>query len=690
MPKSHAEVNHQIDSLKALSRSIQSPSYLSKTYYDIADLYYQIDNDSSLHYGKQCLKQAQKAADTIDLANAHNNLGYIYDDLNDFDRSLHHFKEALNYFNALLDTAYIAECLHNIGYVISRSHNQALSLTYFLRSIELAEEINDTTTLSDGYSNLAGYYEYLENYETAKYYLNKSVEMEGHQDSPSTLASTLANLAYINLVLHQDSAAYANITEAEDLLVQIEDHYYLGLVYASFVDFFLELNDTEAAEHYINLTESLSLRSRNISLQAAVLKQKGDLAMLRASYWSAIALYNESLELYKSVNNPEQFSEIYKQKSAAYSKVGSYKKAHEALQQSNAFADSLHIEEIARLLGAFDQQQKNNIEQQNLKLQQELFQKKAEHQHLVTKTNLQLVSFALIFLVILTSLSVFFLLQIRKRNTVLKEKNQTIEQNELLLKKNIKILKAREKELHLVNQSKDKFFSIIAHDLKNPFNTLLGFSELLISNPAISKEDDFNQITKSIYNSAHSGYKLLENLLEWSRTEMGQIKYEPEMLKLEDILLQNIYQARQSAAIKDIKIRLIPNGSDEHHAFADRNMLNTVVRNLLSNAIKFSHKGKEVHVSVSSKDGEVVTSIIDFGVGMSQEEQADLFNQNMSVQNPGTNNETGTGLGLILCKEFIEKNSGKIWMQCKKDRGCTMNFSLPAHRSKLAHSSTKV
>ena len=236
------------------------------------------------------------------------------------------------------------------------------------------------------------------------------------------------------------------------------------------------------------------------------------------------------------------------------------------------------------------------------------------------------------------------------------------------------ILKEKNEELSTINAEKDKFFSIIAHDLKSPFNSIIGFSDLLIEQINNNDDDGIAKYAKIIQQSSNRAMDLLMNLMEWSRSQTGRIEFNPENCKIvncinETTLFYNDIAIQKSITIKNI---LPPKAS----VFADKAMLNTVLRNLVSNAIKFTHPGGEIIISAEKKQNEIIFSVSDSGVGISKSNIEKLFRIDNNYSTPGTQKEKGTGLGLILCKEFIEKHGGKIWVESEEGTGSTFYFTL--------------
>ncbi|MCF8242010.1 MAG: PAS domain-containing sensor histidine kinase [Melioribacteraceae bacterium] len=236
-------------------------------------------------------------------------------------------------------------------------------------------------------------------------------------------------------------------------------------------------------------------------------------------------------------------------------------------------------------------------------------------------------------------------------------------------------------ELKKLNASKDKFFSILAHDLKSPFAALLGYSEVIENDYEEMSGEEIRMFTKNMHEVAKNVHNLLENLLEWSRLQTGRREYEPEVFALRDLTQQIIELFEHNANSKNIKVSL-DIGIDVK-VFADRPMIHTVLRNLVSNALKFTNELGLIIISAYERDGNVVVQIKDDGVGMSTEDLKRIFRIDVHHTSIGTGKEKGTGLGLILCKEIVEKNGGKIWVDSKKDSGTTFSFSLPVSGANL-------
>jgi signal transduction histidine kinase len=237
-------------------------------------------------------------------------------------------------------------------------------------------------------------------------------------------------------------------------------------------------------------------------------------------------------------------------------------------------------------------------------------------------------------------------------------------------------LKQKNEELQRSNAEKDKFFSIIAHDLRSPFNGFLGLTQILEEEQAILSVQEIQELASSMRKSANNLYRLLENLLEWSKMKQGLIVYTPVMLDFNLILKDVLGVAHDQTKSKKIDIvTIIP---EDLIVFADSNMLKTILRNLLSNSVKFTNmKGNIAITAQTTLDNWVEITIKDSGIGMDRTMIDNLFRMDINTSRKGTAGEHSSGLGLILCKDFVEQHGGKIWVKSKRGKGSTFYFTIP-------------
>lgn len=250
------------------------------------------------------------------------------------------------------------------------------------------------------------------------------------------------------------------------------------------------------------------------------------------------------------------------------------------------------------------------------------------------------------------------------------------QQDEVLARINTHLtLQRQKKELAELNTTKDKFFSIISHDMRGIFTPIVGSSDLIKRMVTKYDDDRLIKFSNNLSISVKNALKLFENLLEWSRLQQGRMAFDPLPLSLTELIAQTV--ALFSEHQKTENIQIVNNVNDVFNVSGDANMIKTIIRNLVSNALKFTHSGGTIHLNAQNNDGFIEISVSDSGIGMPQEKIDALFQLQHSKSSKGTDGERGTGLGLILCKDFVEKHGGKIWVNSIVGKGTTFEFSLP-------------
>lgn len=239
----------------------------------------------------------------------------------------------------------------------------------------------------------------------------------------------------------------------------------------------------------------------------------------------------------------------------------------------------------------------------------------------------------------------------------------------------LKEKKKLEASLIKLNADKDRFITILTHDLRSPFNSILGFLDLLTENIREYDIDEIEKVIGIINNSAHNTFRLLEDLLLWVRAISVKIPYEPQKLNFEAICNEVIENLKLTANAKNITINHF--SASKINVFADKNMLNTILRNLISNSIKFTNKNGRIDIYAKQNQLNITITVSDNGVGIKPDTLNKLFDISEKVTTSGTADEAGTGLGLLLCKEFVEKHGGKIWVTSEIGKGSSFQFTFP-------------
>ena len=387
--------------------------------------------------------------------------------------------------------------------------------------------------------------------------------------------------------------------------------------------------------------------------------QIGDLA-------KAEVFFKEALSVAQKAKNTLILMDVYLDLSELNIQRANFIDALEYHQKYSKIRDSLYSESFTKNLAEMQAKYKRDAE--FVKLREENITIKKEEQ-------LKTAYLIMLILGIVFALGIIVLLFWRYREK--KQTNQLLENENLIRKANERKLLESERKLTGVNATKDKFFSIISHDLKGPFGAMKGLIEMLKMNYNSFDESEKMELIGTITRASNNTYTLLEDLLTWSQSQRGTMVFNPVKTDLAENCNNTIECILPLALKKEISI--VNNVGEGNLVKADINMLTTIIRNILSNAVKFTQNGGKIHLSAQEQtDGNVEVSITDNGVGMNEQQLEKIFKIDENFKTRGTNNETGTGLGLIICKEFVEKHQGEIHVISKEGSGSTFSFTIPA------------
>jgi len=482
-------------------------------------------------------------------------------------------------------------------------------------------------------------------------------------DKPKVEAEALSNLAHLYTIQGRYNEALRNHKLALSIRRSIEDKKNeahslnnIGELYR------LMKNDEKAmANHVVALEIRQVLHDKKGVAES--FNNIGALYYQQKNYPRAIANLTLALDAGRESQYQNQILKSYEYLSECYESLGDFKKATEYKDLFFAINDLIQregseqhlLETQNRYMIGKKETQIKKLETDRAQRMNELNEQKKFRNFLFLLVALSLIIIILFFY--------FYLLQ-QRLNKSLKAAHAKVNQQNL--------------ELQQLNATKDKFFSIISHDLKGPLNSLTSFSSLLINHTESLSKEEIKMFAQDFDKSLKNLFALLENLLEWSRSQTGNIEFTPERFDLASLLEENKELLKAQAQHK--KIALINENTDKLTIHAHKNSINTVVRNLISNAIKFTPEEGKITLDLAQNGKEVIVSVKDTGVGMSQDVIDKLFRIDSKHSTKGTANEKGTGLGLILCKEFVEKNGGRIWVKSKEGEGSVFYFSLPHNR----------
>jgi signal transduction histidine kinase len=551
----------------------------------------------------------------------------VYYDINDLNKALEYAIKSANIFIANNIEIGKANAYNFIGYVHMILKNNDLAEEYYEKAYSLYLKENDLVGLSMALNNLGVMYNTNKNNQKAIEFYSKSLVYAKQQNDDDAISTAMNNIGMIYVEMGQIDKGLKYYFESQEYSIKLFDKSGYINTFNNIAAAYLQIGNLQKADEYVN----------------------------------------KALPFARKLTDLTYIQECYQILSMIYSMKGMYNKAFEYKSLQLAYNDSLYTRQqtssILEMQTRFETVAKEK-EIQLLKKDKEIGVLEVERH----KSFQKYIIISSILLLLLATVIIFSQRVKRKNNLLLSLKNRELEQI------NKKLLDSEQNLIEL-NATKDKFFSIIAHDLKNPFNALLGFSQLLERNYDTYTKTEIKEYINVIYESSQSLFKLLDNLLQWSRTQTGSITYNPEIFNLLPVIKQEITYLQFYADKKKIAIKVTVDSTIS--AFADKNIISTVIRNLINNAIKFTNSNGKIEIRAVETINEIEVSIADTGVGIDVDDLDKLFQLNSTISNKGTANEEGTGLGLLLCKEFIERNCGRIWAKSNKGKGSTFYFTLP-------------
>ena len=587
---------------------------LSKQYKDT-------DAEKGLEYGLSALKLAIKLNYKNGIGYAHNNIGLNYWRMGVYDLTLENYFKALDIFETLKNSSGLATTNNNIGLIYFAHSQYEKAIVYLEKSIELSTVLKNKIDVSRSQHNLGLVYNELKQHNLSLRWHLKSLKGCIGADSILTASN------------------YCFIGRSYSFLKQYDSAYY-----------YLQ-KSVNLFEKYNNLN-NLAMAQNQIALYFNHTK----------NYKKAIEYARKAQELGKRIGNKYMIMESLGLISNAYKGLKQFEKAYDYHVLFKDAQDSLFNEDNLQSITRKETQH----------TYEKIFQKLEEEKNSQLLKQKVLTRTAIVLVVVLFLIAIIIYLFYRSKSKV----------NKLLAAKNEEISKQKE-DLSLLNAQllesnteKDRFFSIIAHDLKSPFSGFLSMTKMMTENSSLLSAEDMQELGGTMQKSANNLFKLLENLLEWSRIQRGTTEFNPDNCNLYMLIKNNIDIQASTASQKQLKIlNLVP---EDVQIFADVSMINTVIRNLLSNAIKFSHRGGMIEIGTKRdvENNSNVVYIKDEGIGMSSFILKNIFRLDQKVSRPGAENEPSTGLGLVLCKEFINKHTGKIWAESEEGKGTTFFFTL--------------
>jgi signal transduction histidine kinase len=574
------------------------------------------DYTTALKYDNLRLPITIAMRDSAQIAGALNYLGNTYFNLGEYDDAYYYFTQSYRVTKVENDSLQLTIALHNVGTVFKELGQYDVALNHLELSQKISKMIKDVDGEAYSLDEIGGVYLQKKDYEEAEKKLLASLEITKKRNIGVLEPRTLNKLAHL----------------------------------------YFERGELDKSLVYFDSTSRFYKRSTNNFGLAETALGTGKVYLKQGKYPEAMKLFEQTLATAQHMNARTLEIDCFHELSKLYEQKGDFKKSLEFYKNFKTLQDSLYSQDMMTKL--YQDQLRFETETKDSEI---AALSKANTQR---NSELKRKEFIQNILVVSTALTIILLF------TVYRSGQRRIRINKLLMEHQEEI-KKRSVELEQLNQVKDKFFSIISHDLRSPMNALSAILDLLDKKQVTQEE--FTKLTKELRIQFNHTKTLINNLLDWTLLQMDKLRIQAEKIDVRTLVDENFKLLSSLHLKQTVMINKIEPGTI---AWADANMINLVFRNLILNGIKFTEHGGEIEVASKSEGDFYVMSVHDNGVGIAEEVQKILFEKTSGYSTRGTANEKGTGLGLILCKEFVEKNGGKIWLESKLGEGSTFYFTV--------------
>ncbi|MBN2682286.1 MAG: tetratricopeptide repeat protein [Bacteroidales bacterium] len=581
-------------------------------------------------------------------------------------KALDYANEALNLSKTHNYKPGLAKSLNALGltnYTLSRYE---VAMRLHVEAMEIAMELNNIEILAATHNHIGMIYWKIKMPEKAIQYFQKFSDYAVKMDDKKLIAKSLNN---IGLIYSDQGDPHVGLRYFKDALEnskQIDDYFAMCSSLINMAVVYSKIKDNSKAIIYLFKALDVVANRDNKWLSSIIYNNIGHTYLILEKLDSAVYYSRLGLECAFDLGLKKQISQAYEIISFIYKKQNRFELALSAYEEFVLYKDSVDMEGNLSLMQKLDDMSQSNelreykIEQENKRLKQE--SKERGRLHLL---------YLLIGIIFVISVQLFLIVRNNRRknrlNTLLAERNRQLQ--ELNNK-----LQQSEKNLTESNRTKDTLFSIIGHDLRSPFNSLIGFSELLYE-----EYEELDDTTKKRYISeinmaGTKTFQLLENLLHWSRLQSEKVVLKKEKVSVYNMVSTAVSLVSISASYKRIQIKnIIP---ESLFVYADSNMISTVFRNLVSNAVKFTPQDGKVQINFTEENDKFIFSVKDSGIGINDKDLKNLFQDNKTAK-AGTSGESGTGIGLEICHRFVVKHGGKIWAESTLGKGTSLFFTIP-------------
>lgn len=594
----------------------------------------------------------------------------IYAQKDDYINAISSYSKAKDLFSQLDDTLGVAQVNNSIGLIEIKRGNYTKGLQFILSSIEQLELRSLKDDLRLAYSNVAKAYYNVKAYDKSIEFYLKALEIQEQLNDINGINQSSFRLAELYSIKNENRKA---IEYYERVLGSDDTDSLQGLIYPKLGGEYLKFNDYKKASEYLIKGLNINRRSKNNAGLLIALNNLGDLNLQQNKLLLAEQQLGEAGAIAKSINNKIELLRNYAlmkdldSTRRRFDRAFVWQREYYSLKNSIDSKTGNLTNESTKLAGLeldsnFDPGFSKNASESATNNETSI----EEHQDKFDR--LKLIFYGL--LALLAIVSTFLVLIYLKRNNSIKY-TQELEEKNIKIELQNEAFAEQTKNLENVINVKDKLFSIISHDLKDSLSSINGFIDLLREG-SLTREE-FDNLIPELSENANNASLLLFNLLNWSKSQMQSLEPKPTLFDVQEVFEEKVKLVEHRMENKGIELI---DHSLRDFAYADRSMIEIVIQNLLANAIKFTSNGDSITISNHISNGHCIISIADSGIGISKQNIDKLF-KNTSFTTLGTSNEKGTGLGLSICKELVELNNGKIWVESTINVGTTFYVQLP-------------
>lgn len=560
-----------------------------------------------------------------------------------------------------------AEALGNMGWVAYRRSDFVNTLQYSIEAMKIAEQIGYKTEMARSMNNIAAVSFEQKQFDKAISEFKKALRISVESKDGKSIGRSLDNVAYVYLMSNTnlDSAdIYSN--RAVEYCETIKDNYLIAFALRTSGDVMVRRKQLAKALKMYERGIALSVASRNNSMRAATYHRIAKVYVELGRNDDAIQVLLRNADEARRMGYREELERTYKVLSEIYRKLGQSDKAYDYLTHYTTLHDSIYTLQNSKQIALLQNEFELSLKQAQIELltkDTDLKQKEIGSQRVQLYATILGTSCVLLLVIVM----LYSFQKVKRTNKELER------QKAELARKNLEV-EEKSNELESLNNTKDKLFSIIGHDFRSPLHSLRGLLELIGTRNMTQQE--FEVYSKDLRNKIDVVYNNLDNILHWSVSQLNGINTHPVRVELQNLADEVVELYSEIARVKGVTI--INDVPSEGNVWADQDQVRLVIRNLVSNALKFTFAGGQVTVGAVVFEDAVRVFVKDTGVGIAEDDLAKLFVKQSLWSAKGTNNEKGLGLGLLLCKEFIEKNNGTLDVKSEPGSGTVIGFTLPS------------